>query len=162
MQALYSALVALGKSYEDARSGGWICGTILALDDYRGEVAGAPKCINGLVTFHLGEYPCYLTELEQASSNREAGKIAGAALIKTRPVELETEIFGENPTEAMKELLRNPDEAELLAIENTLISINDSPLMDAKTASAWFERAFDLLAVRLPDPIESEPLYNQQ
>lgn len=55
---LYKALITLGRSYEDARAGGWICGSV-----WEQTLPGAPKCVNGLLTFHLDKTPSYITEV---------------------------------------------------------------------------------------------------
>lgn len=161
MQVLYDAVMTLGRSYEDARSGGWLCGDL-------GHVDG-PKCVNGLITFHLSDHNqvTYITRLRSLRETA-AARMAAVALVRVRPTEFDEQLLIEwdaSERESTRDALRNPDNATTQKLENILITINDledgtedSWLLDATTASAWFERAFDLLAQDLPDPLPSESL----
>lgn len=175
MQPLYDAIMSLGRSADDARHGGWICG---ALGSYTG-----PKCVNGLVTMHLTWPTKFYNNGPVAIANpqllgevtyienlppdaREAGRIAGIALIKTRPTEYDKTVLAlyDEGKGKVESLLSNPDQGSLGLLGNVLATINDieeydeTAVLGATEAAAWFDRAFELLAAELPDPIEAEAL----
>lgn len=152
MQALYSALVALGKSYEDARSGGWNHSLLCDFEDER-----QPKCANGLLTWNMYGGIDYIG-LARAR-HTDALRLAAVALIKTAPEDVREQIIANFSGDRSIRRLLDPASASLQDLENCLIEINDQhdsdgePLLTGETASAWFERAFDLLAQELPEPI---------
>lgn len=166
MQALYSAIIALGRSATDARRGGWLCGGL-------GDPGVGPKCVNGLITWHLGAtYPVYLHALERME-DRKAASLAGRALLRTTPVEA-LKMMGEcGDYGATLQKIAALDGLSDSAVASLLATINDmrvgenddferelddlEPLLNGETAAAWFERALDLLAKQLPEPIPATP-----
>lgn len=154
MQDLYKALIALGKSYEDAHSGGWICGALCDVERPK-----HPKCINGLLTWHTVGVASYISSVN--TEYAKALHMAAVALIKTSPENVREEIMF-NAGEITKQTLISPEDAAMAHLENLLIEINDQddpittePLLTSEMAAAWFERAFDLLAQELPEPISA-------
>jgi hypothetical protein len=153
--ALYRALIALGKSYEDARSGGWICGTLYDFDP-----GHAKHCANGLLTWHMiGDARYIGPASDDEPQYAEALRMAAVALVKTAPENVREQILAD-AGERRKRNLLFPENALMGNLENTLIDINDAadpvtcePLLTEEMAAAWFERAFDLLAKELPAPV---------
>ena len=174
MQPLYDAVMALARSASDARNGGWLCG---ALGSHTG-----PKCVNGLVTWNMtwprlyndgltfspgvmslygGVHYLYGDDLPK--EKHEAARIAGVALIKTRPPydELIMRDLDDDGRSRMLELFAEPEMADdefrgdTLALINDLATRDGEPLLSASDAAAWFDRACDLLAEQLPEPLPS-------
>lgn len=165
MQQLYDAIMTLGRSASDARNGGWVCEEI--------GTAHSPKCVNGLITWHLGWIcPQYITQMfvepKVQAAETAAALLAGRALLRTIP---------EGARELAEErgwLLDDPDTKTDKGVEDDLVEINDlnigtgeydengdeymEPFLNYEQAAEWFERALDLLAKDLPDPIPATPL----
>lgn len=148
--ALYDAIIILGRSARDAANGGWICGMLSEGGDT------GPKCVNGLLTWHLGpnrlgvQEPLYITNDDLTDAQREAALLAGRALLKTAPVEVDDYLVPFTDKEI--------DLMSAGSVENRLVEINDAetdeniPVLNSVLAAAWFNRALDLLAQQLPDP----------
>lgn len=160
--ALYDAIIALDRSARDATNGGWICGMLFDT------TFDGPKCVNGLITWHLGENrlgarePCYITNGDMTDEQREAALIAGRALLKTVPEEVLEHVGFEY----------NDEEIDVMGpgcVENRLIDINDvevydddlkrdTPVLNGMLAAAWFNRALELLAQQMPEPFSVNDL----
>lgn len=191
MQALYSAIMALARSADDARKGGWLCGAL-------GEGGNGPKCVNGLVTWNM-TWPnfynaakefqldiegnriviegnrivdlkedfgkvTYIYATDLSEREKEAGRIAGIALIKTRPQEWDELVISDcettNELPKTMRLFENPDACDdLVLLGDTLARINDvedregDQMLGPLSAAEWFERAFEVLIKELPDPL---------
>lgn len=159
MQRLYDAIMALGRSADDARGGGWICGELGA--------RSGPKCVNGLVTWHLGsDRPTYLAQME-SPEGRESAIIAGRALLRCVPNEVVEEMSKQqdNYSESLRNL-REQDSLKDAKVEDVLVSINDlretpasefddegPPFLNGESAAQWFLAGLDQLATQLPKPI---------
>lgn len=146
-QHLYDAIMTLGRSAQDAANGGWTCGEL-------GWSSG-PKCVNGLITWHLGaKHACYITEDMKLSKNQQqAALIAARALAETAPSEVVPYLGRKwSGTDLRSWPLLPVDD-----LEDLLVAINDAetdePVLNSEMAAAWFSRAMDLLAQQLPDPL---------
>ncbi len=185
MQALYSAVMALARSAEDARRGGWICQDLGRRD--------TPKCVNGLVTWNItwptvynqhqtdvhlfgGDYwdlsfrlgygkVKYIYDLKDEEGG-EAALLAGQALLKTCPswgrqliIDNFEDVEDVEFEAKLNAMFADPDSStDVGLLGDSLAMINDAtdgvgPLLGAADAAAWFDRACDLLAERLPDPL---------
>ena len=85
------------------------------------------------------------------------------ALIKRRPPydELIMRDLDDDGRSRMLELFAEPEMADdefrgdTLALINDLATRDGEPLLSASDAAAWFDRACDLLAEQLPEPLPS-------
>ena len=163
VQNLYRAVMILGRSMEDIKGYGWICGTI-------GDHIGGPKCANGILTVSAGvshhKRPLYIYSDEVPLEMREPLVVAAHALIQNAPAEVLAEfpLISTIPPREWHSLVKLGDQ---------LVNINDAAvpteehdedgeaiyrkILNRELAYAWFERAFDKLAEQLPEPIPAEP-----